>query len=95
MMALLLPYATPGLSHIAGWCVRGAPLRGQPRTPAMMWPHRCEGLRVRRNDGVAGVPRTLHGAPSAPPIIAQRVARCDHNRAHNCLPPLKLDREIQ
>ena len=74
MMALLLPYATPGLSHIAGWCVSGAPLRGQPWTPAMMLPHRCKGLRVRRNDGVVDVPQALHGAPSTPPIIAQRVS---------------------
>jgi hypothetical protein len=95
MMALLLPYATPGLSHIAGWCLSGAPLRSQPRTPAMMLPHGCEGLRVRRNDGVVDVPQALHGAPSAPPIIAQRVARFDHYRARNCLPPQKLRREIQ
>jgi len=47
-MALLLPYATTEWSHIAGWCVIGAPLRGQPRTPAMRLPHGREGLRVRR-----------------------------------------------
>jgi hypothetical protein len=74
MMALLLPYAPPGLSHIAGWCLSGTPLRGQPWTPAMMLPHRCKGLRVRRNDGVVDVPQALHGAPSTPPIIAQRVS---------------------
>jgi len=73
MMALLLPYAPPGLSHIAGWCLSGAPLRGQPWTPAMMLPHRCTGLRVRRNDGVVDVPQALYGAPSTLPIIAQRV----------------------
>src|SRR5215471_9342540 len=67
-MALLLPYAPPGLSHIAGWCSSGAPLRGQPWTPAMMLPHRCKGLRVRRNDGVVDVPQALYGAPSTPPI---------------------------
>ncbi len=48
MMSLLLPYAPPGLSCIAGWCLIGATPRGQPRTPAMMLPHGCEGLRVRR-----------------------------------------------
>src|SRR5207249_8354918 len=41
MMALLLPYATTGLSLIAGWCVIGAPPRGQPRTPATRLPHGC------------------------------------------------------
>ena len=48
MMSLLLPYAPPGLSCIAGWCLIGATPRGQPRTPAMMLPHGCYGLRVRR-----------------------------------------------
>ena len=37
-------------------------------------------------DGVVDVPQALHGAPSAPPMTAQRVARFDHYRAHNCLP---------
>src|SRR5436305_11667565 len=45
---LLLPYATTGLSRIAGWCWIGATPRGQPRTPALMLPPGCEGLRVRR-----------------------------------------------
>jgi hypothetical protein len=48
MMSLLLPYAPPGLSLIAGWCVIGATPRGQPRTPALMLPHGCEELHVRR-----------------------------------------------
>jgi hypothetical protein len=47
MMSLLHPYATPGLSLIAGWCVIGATPRGQPRTPALILLHGCEGLRVR------------------------------------------------
>ena len=46
MMALLLPYATIGLSRIAGGVDRCNP-RGQPWTPAMMLPLGCEGLRVR------------------------------------------------
>ena len=51
---------------------------------------------VRAADGgVVDVAQALHGSPSAPPIIAQRVARFDHNHAHNCLPSLKLHREIQ
>jgi hypothetical protein len=29
------------------------------------------------------------------PITAQRIARFDHYRAHNCLPPQKLRREKQ
>ena len=47
------------------------------------------------DDGVVDVPQALHGSPSAPRITAQRGARCDHYRAHNCLPPQKLHREIQ
>src|SRR6266516_7214092 len=41
-------------------------------------------------DGVVDVPQALHGAPGVPPITAQRVARFDHYRARNCLPPQKL-----
>ena len=48
MMSLLLPCATVEVSLIAGWCWIGATPRGQPRTPAVMLPHGCEGLRVRR-----------------------------------------------
>src|SRR2546430_5389155 len=48
MMSLLLPYATTGLSLIAGGCLIGAPLRDQPRTPALMLAPGCEGLRVQR-----------------------------------------------
>jgi hypothetical protein len=47
------------------------------------------------DDGVVDVPQALHGSPSAPPMTAQRGARCDHYRAHNCLPPQKLCRKIQ
>src|SRR5690242_7894834 len=35
MVSLLLPYATIGLSLIAGRCVIGATPRGQPRTPVL------------------------------------------------------------
>jgi len=41
MMALLLPYATTGLSLIAGWYLIGTTPRGQPRTPAMLLRHGC------------------------------------------------------
>jgi len=37
--------------------------------------------------GVLYVPQALHVSPSAPPIHAQRVARFDHYRTHNCLLP--------
>jgi hypothetical protein len=47
-MTLFFITPPPGLSRIAGWCVIGAPPRGQPRTPAMMLPPGCEGRRVRR-----------------------------------------------
>jgi len=43
MRSLLLPYATTGVSRIAGWCWIGATPRGQPQTPARMLPH---GARV-------------------------------------------------
>ena len=48
MMSLLLPYATIGVSRIAGWCWIGATPRGQPQTPAMLLLHGGEGLYVRR-----------------------------------------------
>jgi hypothetical protein len=95
MMSLLLPYAPSGLSLIAGWCVIGAIPRGQPRPPAMMPSHGCEGLRLRRMKVLWTVPQALHGVPTAPPINAQHIARCDYYRARNCLPPQKLRREIQ
>jgi hypothetical protein len=45
--------------------------------------------------GVVDVPQALHVSPSVPPINAQRVARFDHYRTRNCLPPKKLRRDIQ
>ena len=56
---------------------------------------RVRGSARAADDGVMDVLQALHGAPSAPPINAQRVARFDHYRARNCLPPQKLRREIQ
>ena len=90
MMALLLPYAPPGLSHIAGWCLSGAPLRGQPWPPAMMLPHRCKGLRVRRNDGGVDVPQALHGVPVPRQLLRNESARFYHHRTRKCIPPRKL-----
>jgi hypothetical protein len=63
MMSWLLPYATTGVSLIAGWCVIGATPRGQPRTPAMMLPHGCEGLRVRRMTVLCTFRRPFMGRP--------------------------------
>src|SRR6058998_498352 len=51
---------------------------------------RVLGAARAADDGVVDVPQALHGSPSAPPITAQRVARFDHYRARNCLPPQKL-----
>ncbi len=50
-------------------------------------------LRAARaaDDGVVYVPQALHMSPSAPPINAQRVARFDPYRTHNCLPPKKFN----
>ena len=51
---------------------------------------------ARAVDGdVVSVPQALSVSPSAPPIHAQRVARFDHDRTRNCLPPKKLLRDIQ
>jgi hypothetical protein len=95
MMSLLLPYATTGLALIAGWCVIG----GNPSGSAVDAGHdaatRVRGSARAADDGVVDVPQALPGAPRAPPITAQRVARFDHYRARNYLPPQKLRREIQ
>jgi hypothetical protein len=48
MVSLLLACAPTWLSLIAGWCLMGETPRGQPWTPALMLPHGCDGLRVRR-----------------------------------------------
>ena len=56
---------------------------------------RVRGAARAAADGVVNVPQAFHGLPSAPPITAKRVARCDHYRSRNCLPPQKLRREIQ
>ena len=63
MLSLLLPYVTPGLSRIAGWCLIGATPRGQPRTPAMMLPHGGEGLRMRRMTVLWTFRRPFMGRP--------------------------------
>jgi hypothetical protein len=46
MGSLLLPYATTGLSLIAGRCLIGATPRGQPWKPAVTLPHGRDGLSV-------------------------------------------------
>ena len=56
--------------------------------------------RARRTEravdgGVVYVPPALHGSLSAPRIHAHQVARFDHYRTRNCLPPKKLCRDIQ
>jgi hypothetical protein len=63
MRSLLLPYATTGLSLIAGGCLIGATPRGQPRMPAMMLPHGYEGLRVRRRTVLWTFRRPFMGRP--------------------------------
>ena len=45
--------------------------------------------------GVLDTRCVLHLSPSATSINAQRVARFDHYRTRNCLPPKKLRRDIQ
>jgi hypothetical protein len=57
----------------------------------------AQARRIERavDGGVVSVPQALDGSPSALRINAQRVARFEHYRAHNCLSPQKLRREIQ
>ena len=73
--------------------------RGNPSGSAADAGHdaavRVLGSARAADDGVVDVPQTLHGSPSAPPINAPRVARFDHYRARNWLPPQKLRQEIQ
>ena len=73
--------------------------RGNPSGAAADAGHeaaaRVRGAARAADDGAVEVPQALHGSPSAPPIPAQQVARCDHSRARNRLPPQKLRQEIQ
>jgi len=46
--SLLLPCAATGGPLLAVWCLIGATPRGQPWTPAVTLPHRCDGLSARR-----------------------------------------------
>ena len=93
-MSLLLPYANRVVPH--RWVVFD---RGNSSGSDADAGHDASAwvLASARaaDDGVVDVPQALHWSPSAPPIHAQRVARCDHYRARNCLPPQKLRREIQ
>ena len=63
MVALLLTCATTWLSLIAGWCLMGETPRGQPWTPALMLPHGCDGLRVRRMTVLWTFRRPFMGRP--------------------------------
>ena len=72
-----------------------------PECALRVVPHRWVVLE-RRNPSesaadacVVSIPQALHGAPRAPLIHAQRVARFDHYHAHNGLPSQQLRREIQ
>jgi hypothetical protein len=64
MRSLLLPYATPGLSRIAGGYLSAAPPRGQPWTPVWRLPHGREGLRVRRTTGLCPFRRPFMRRPA-------------------------------
>jgi len=46
--AFLLLCAATGVSLLAVWCPSGATPQGQPWTPAVILPHRCDGLSARR-----------------------------------------------
>ena len=59
---------------------------------APAWAQRAESAA---DGGGVDVAQALSVSPRAPRIHAQRVARFDHYRACNCLPPQKLCREIQ
>src|SRR5215510_10925339 len=45
---LLLPCAGTRVSLLAVWCLSGATPRGQPWTPPLTIPHRCNGPSARR-----------------------------------------------
>ncbi len=95
MRSLLLPYATTGLSLIAGGCLIGATPRGQPRMPAMMLPHGYEGLRVRRRTVLWTFRRPFMGRPVPRQLLRNALldlttivpATAYHRR--NQLPPAK------
>jgi hypothetical protein len=91
MMSLLFPYATIGVSLIAGWCWIGATPRGQPQTPAMMLPHGGEGLRVRRLTVLWTFRRPFIGRPVSRQLLRNELldlttimsATAYHRRSHN------------
>ena len=70
MLALLLPYATPGWSRITGWD------RCHPSGAAADASHEAaaQGLRAVRaaHDSGGDVPQALHGSPRVPSMTAQR-----------------------
>ena len=53
------------------------------------------GLRVRRMTALCTFRRPFMGRPVPRQFMRNAVARCDHYRARNCLPPQKLCRERQ
>ena len=86
MGPLLLPWAPPGLASIAAWGGRGTTAvvlglnaAARPRRTA----------RAVQGD-VWSVWQVLYETPSAPPISAQRIARCDDHFTRNCLLQNKL-----
>jgi len=85
MVSLLLPYATTGVSLIAGWCVIGVTPRGQPRTPVLCTFHRPfmdrpvprQLMRNELLDLTTIVPATAYHRRS----YAKRYSRFIHRRA--------------
>jgi len=95
MVLFLLTCATTGLSLNRWVVLDGCNPSGSAVDAGLDAAARA--LRAERavDGGVVSVPQALHVSPSAPPIHAQRVARFDHYRTRNCLPPKKLRRDIQ
>ena len=95
MVALRFPCAPPWVSLLAVWCVRGAPHRGQPWTPALTLPHGRDGLsllllEVYCTPGIDDICRQVHRQ-----LLRNESARFYHHRTRKCIPPRKLRRDIQ
>jgi hypothetical protein len=94
MMSLLVRLRPQGCPSSLVVCDRGNP-SGSAADAGPEAAARVRGSARAADDGVGDVPQALHETPRAPPITAQRGARFEHYRAHNCLPSQKLRREIQ
>jgi hypothetical protein len=85
----------PGCPLLAVWCPSGATPRGQPWTPAVTLPHRCDGLSARRMAVLwtfrePSLCRHVHRE-----LLRNALLDFTPYNSRNCLPPKKLLRDIQ